>query len=128
MKNTLMTLATVLLFAASATAFSSGTESYGTAYKTKKVDQLYEKGKASYYAKDTNGQRLRYCVKTDENVQKVSRKSLKTFAGTSETELTNNLVSCDSPDSKITSIVDSEQVSAMVYYLNKRYRLNLYGS
>jgi len=118
--------ATAALLTFSASAIASGTESYGGTYK--KVDRLYEEGKANYYATDSSGQRARYCVKTEDALEKVSRKSLKSFAGTSAAELSSNLVRCEQPDAALASIMGDDQASALMYYLNKRYRLNLYGS
>jgi len=127
-----------LLVAFSAGLHASGSEFYGSSssygsnkvaksYK-KKVDQLYEKGKARYYATNSTGQRTRYCVKKEDSVESVSRRSLKDFRGTSEDTLKSNLVHCDLPEETIASSLENDQATALVYYLNKRYRLGLYGS
>jgi len=128
-----------LLVVFSAGIYASGSEFYGSSGSTygskkiaksykKKVDQLYEKGKARYYATNSNGQRTRYCVRKEDAVESVSRRSLKDFRGTSEATLKSNLVQCDLPEQTLAASLESDQATALVYYLNKRYRLGLYGS
>ncbi len=144
MKLTFKIATASMLLAFSAGVYASGSEFYGSkssygssstfsskkiakSYK-KEVDQLYEKGKARYYATNSNGQRTRYCVRKENAVESVSRRSLKDFRGTSEAAVKSNLVLCDLPEQNIASTLENDQATALVYYLNKRYRLGLYGS
>ena len=90
-----------------------------------RVDRLYEEGKSYYKAKLADGTRLEYCIKSDNGLTKLSRKSVKPFKRGSSTEFVNSLYSCADPNLKITDVVSANQGDAILYYLNKRFRLKL---
>lgn len=94
-------------------------------YQTR-VDQLYEKGKGYFHSSDVDGARLKYCVRDGEQTARVSRKSLKPYQKTSPTMLSDHLVNCDQPENLIADLLDQEKMTAVLYYLDKRYRLQLY--
>ena len=123
----LSALATVAMLATNLT-MASGSGDYGGNSGYVRIDRLYEAGKAQYYAPDTSGQRIRYCVKDGDLISKVSRKTLRSFSGTSADELSSSLYHCDQPETSISETLQGDQLKAVVYYLNKRYRLGLYGT
>ncbi len=121
--------AAAILFAVSAVSFASGTGDYGQeGLYQKKVDTLYEEGKSYYYARGENGKRIDYCIKNGDRLERVSRRSLKQFVNTSAEELSAHLCDCDQPEKMIDGRLDDRQLTAVIYYLNKRYRLSLYSS
>lgn len=121
--------ATAILFAVSAVAFASGTGDYGQeGLYQNNVDTLYEEGKSYYYARGDDGKRIDYCIKKGDQLERVSRRSLKQFVNTSADELSAHLCDCDEPGKMIDGRLDDRQLGAVIYYLNKRYRLSLYSS
>ncbi len=108
-------------------ASGGGGFSQGTTYQTA-VDKKYEAGKLYFYSARVNGKKVRYCVKSGESVQRLSRSSLRAFENSTTRDLSDNLYNCEQPEQLIAGLIDSDQVSAVVYYLNKRYRLSLSGN
>lgn len=92
------------------------------------VDRLYEEGKSYYKARLADGTRLEYCIKGDSGLVKLSRKSVKSFKKGSSTEFVNSLYSCADPNLKIADVVSANQGDAILYYLNKRFKLKLKGN
>ena len=89
------------------------------------VDQKYEAGKFYFNSAKVNGKKIWYCVKNGEEMQRLSRRSLKPFENSTTSDLSDNLYNCDQPEQLIADQINHDQVSAVVYYLNKRYRLSL---
>lgn len=110
-------------------SFASGSGDYGqeTVFQ-KKADHLYEEGKSYYYARGADGKRIDYCIKNGDQLERVSRRSLRQFESTSAEELSAHLCDCDQPDQMIDAKLNEREVAAVVYYLNKRYHLSLYSS
>ena len=128
MKNTFKILvpAISLIFAASASA--SGGGGFGNSgFSSKRIDQQYELGKSYYKAPLADGSRLEYCVKSDSDLQKLSRKSVKKFKRGSASNFVAALHNCANPDEKIADLVTEEQGQAILHYLNKRFKLRLKG-
>lgn len=90
-----------------------------------KVDRLYEEGKSYYKAKLVDGTRLEYCIKDNSGLTKLSRKSVKPFKRGSSTDFVNSLYSCADPGLKIADAISADQGDAILYYLNKRFKLKL---
>jgi len=80
-----------------------------------KVDRLYEEGKSYYKAKLVDGTRLEYCIKDNSGLTKLSR----------STDFVNSLYSCADPGLKIADAISADQGDAILYYLNKRFKLKL---
>lgn len=121
--------AAAVLFAGSTVSLASGTGDYGQeGLYQNKVDTLYEEGKTYYYGRGDDGKRIDYCIKKGDQLERVSRRSLKQFVNTSADELSAHLCDCDEPEKMIDGQLDDRQLSAVIYYLNKRYRLSLYSS
>jgi len=119
----------IALFAGASACFASGTGDYGQEglFQTK-ADHFYEEGKTIFYAKGADGKPVNYCIKQAEQLERVSRRTLRQFENTSAEELSAHLRNCDQPEQMIEEQFDDRQLSAMIYYLNKRYRLSLYAN
>ena len=89
------------------------------------IDRLYEEGKSYYRAKLADGTQLEYCIKGDSGLTKLSRKSVKPFKKGLSVEFINRLYSCTDPNLKIVDAVPANQSDAILYYLDKRFKLKL---
>jgi len=92
------------------------------------VDPTYESGKAIYTGRNKSVPKLSYCLRNGEEIVALKRKTIKNFKKSSYSELARNLYQCDTPDSTIKSQLESKQFLHVLYYLNKRYKLNLQRS
>ena len=108
---------------------SEGFGDSGSFERTERVvDPTYESGKAVYTGRKHATPKLSYCLKGEEGVVKVKRKTIKQFKKSSYSELAKSLYQCDTPDSTIKSQLESKDFLHVLYYLNKRYKLNLQRS
>lgn len=94
-------------------------------FSQKKIDQKYELGKSYFKSGKSNGSRLNYCVKSGEKLKKLSRRSVKQFKKRPTSEFVDSLYSCADPALKIADAVADGQGDAILYYLNKRFKLRL---
>lgn len=99
----------------------------GLSFK-QRIDQQYELGKAYFKAPMANGEKLEYCVQTDSGLKKLSRKSVKTFKRGSQSNFVDSLFSCVDPSVRIADAIPDGRSDAIVYYLNKRFKLRLTNS
>jgi len=110
----------------SGSTFASGGGHYLEDGSSVRIDRLYEKGKGYFYGSTLEGAPLKYCVRQGDLTMLVTFQSLKPFQNSSPEALSENLVDCAQPDSLIESVLQSDQLTAVLYYLNKRYRLSIY--
>ena len=89
-----------------------------------RVDQSYEIGKSIYKGRRGNA-KIAYCVELDGEKVPLRRKTVKPFKQSSVNEFVDNLYNCDKLDQLISDYLDTEQFAYVLYYLNKRYKLNL---
>ncbi len=89
------------------------------------VDPIYESGKAVYTGRSKSAPKLSYCIGSGEQAIKLKRKSIKQFKKTSFSELAKNLYRCDVPSETIKSQLEKRDFLHMLYYLDKRYKLQL---
>ncbi len=94
-------------------------------FSQRKIDQQYELGKAHYKSGKVDGARLQYCLKTADGLKKLSRKSVRPFKRGPASDFVASLYSCDNADLRISEVIDEEQGQAVLYYLNKRFKLRL---
>ncbi|MBX2882172.1 MAG: hypothetical protein KTR32_19650 [Granulosicoccus sp.] len=94
-------------------------------FSKRKIDQQYELGKSYYKSPQADGTRLEYCVKNGESFKKLSRKSVKPFKKGVTSKFVASLYSCADSSVLISDTVDPEQGDAILYYLNKRFKLRL---
>jgi len=104
--------------------FSSGTR----APAPRQVDTVYETGKAIYNGRQRGEPSLAYCVVADGEKVPVKRRTLKEYKKTDYNTLAQNLYNCDSPDTPIKDELTRDSMLYVLYYLNKRHRLDLRGS
>jgi len=116
----------------SITAFASGSYSSG-GYDSgsssirsapKPVDQAYEYGKSIYFGR-VQGKVVSYCINRNNVSSPVKRSSIRTVKGVSYTQLGKLLHNCENTEQVMSSILNKNQLNAVAYYLNKRYKLNL---
>ena len=129
MKTTFKILFPVIGLVASATVLASNGGGFNTgASSSQRIDQQYELGKSYYKSSQADGTRLEYCVKGNGGIKKLSRRSVKKFKKGSVDEFVGSLYNCAIPDQKIADVVSDEQGAAILYYLNKRFKLRLSNS
>ena len=91
----------------------------------REIDPVYEAGKAIYTGRQKGIDKINYCVKVDDQLLPVKRKTLKPYKKTSYSKLANNLFNCDQPEAQIGTQLGREDLTFVLYYLNKRHRLKL---
>jgi len=106
---------------------SYGGGSYNNTYKQRQIDHDYETGKAIYLGRQSGVEKLSYCVKVDDEITPLKRRSVKAFKNTTYNELAQNLYNCDQPETQISTQLSRDDFLYVVYYLNKRHKLNLRG-
>ena len=95
----------------------------------KPVDEYFELGESYYKSPRADGSRLEYCVLTDKTgLKKISRRSVRSFRNGPKSHFVNKLLHCSDPSVKIVDIVPAEETDAILYYLNKRFKLRLKDS
>lgn len=120
----ILSLALAALLSSGAFA-SGGSYNYGyDAPKPKPVDTRYEYGKTIYQGRAKNIGKINFCIDNGEAVSPVKAKTLRPFKRGSVRNLTSNLYNCDTSQ-KISETINSKDLSYVVYYLNKRFRLRL---
>lgn len=93
----------------------------------REVDQLYEYGKSIYLGRTPGTQKVSYCVKVDGEVKKLRGRHLRNWRGRKQLEFANALYNCKQPERLALIDLEQEQVAYVLYYLNKRYKLELAG-
>lgn len=127
-------ISTLILSASASTAFASGYSSgnYNSRNKdtkqTRSVDQTYEVGKAIFNGRQQGEPSLQYCVVADGEKVPVKRSALKAYKGTTYDDFASNLYHCDQPEKPIAEGLTRDSFLYVVYYLNKRHKLQLKGS
>lgn len=92
------------------------------------VDERYEYGKAVFLGREPGTTKIKYCVEHDGEVKKLKRRTLKRFKSGSAGDFANALLVCDQPENLALRTLKDEQIPFVLYYLNKRYRLDLHNS
>ena len=105
--------------------FSGGS---GRISPPREVDQVYEFGKALYLGRAPGAQQIDYCVKVDGEPKKLRGRTLRSYKGASQNDFANALYNCNQPDQLALRGVEKEEIAYVLYYLNKRFKLNLQGS
>lgn len=136
MKHSLFLKACALLVLISTDALASGGYtggggggfSSGSSSQQRQVDQTYEVGKSIYLGRQAGAPELSYCVMVEGDKVPVKRRTLKSFKHTNYNDLAANLYDCDEPDKKIVEKLGRDDFLYVVYYLNKRHKLQLKSS
>ena len=106
----------------------SGSGAPQTPVRKREVDEPYEYGKAVFFGRLPGAQRTKYCVLVEGKPKKLKRSTLKPFKGGSRLELANAMYDCDNPDRLALGLVEKKQIPYVLYYLNKRFKLELLES
>ena len=125
MKQKILYALAVSSFIFSPVILASGGGGFSSGSYAKKVDQYYELGKTYYQSSTINGSPIEYCVKDSDDLKKLSRRTAKQFKSKPASEFANSLYSCDDPSLKLADALGRDQGDAILYYLNKRYKLSL---
>ena len=139
MRNKIISGAFALCVAVSGQAFASGGGGGGGGYgggggsfggqtQQRQVDTVYEEGKAIYRGRKDGEPSISYCVASEGEIVPVKGKSIKAYKKSTYEELAQNLYNCDNPESLVASELTRDSLLYVLYYLNKRHRLNLQGS
>ena len=127
----LFALALICLFFSLNTQASGG---YGGGYgggnnfPVQQTDPVYEHGKAVFKGRISAYKDIDFCIITTNDelgFAKIKRKTIKHLKKTSYQKVAENLVSCDSTKQLIYQLITREDMAAVIYYLNKRYKLKL---
>lgn len=102
-----------------------GTGRISGSNNVRKVDQIYEVGKAIYSGRLKDTAKLDYCVNTGTEIVALSRKTIKPYKKKSRQALFENLYNCDNTEKIVAHELGADKVSYLIYYLGKRYKLKL---
>lgn len=115
---------------ASGSSSSSGGSynSRGFENRSAQVDTYYEHGKTIFKNRKSTYPDFSFCIASelDESIAtKIKRKNMKFLKETSVQTVAENLVNCDQPDQLALHVLNRDDLIAVIYYLNKRYKLKL---
>ncbi len=134
MRNPIATLGITLLaflsvgVAASGPVSSPGGFGGPSSAPARQVDEVYEYGKSIYNGRLPGAQKVKYCVLQDGKPKRVRARTLKPYRGGSKLDLANALYDCAQTEVLALARLDREQVSFVLYFLNKRFKLDLQES
>ena len=89
------------------------------------VDETYEFGKSVFKGRVAGAEKIKYCVMVDGEVKKLKRSTAKAYREGSFRDFAVALIDCNAPDRQALTTMDREHVPLVLYYLNKRFKLNL---
>jgi len=132
----LLAMASLAMLAQSSFSFASGGYSGGgggfsrspSTAPQRQVDQTYEVGKAIFTGRAKGEPSLEYCIEVEGEKVPLKRKSVKSYRKATYNDFAKGLYRCDEPDTLIAESLTRDSLLYVVYYLNKRHRLNLRGS
>ena len=104
---------------------TGGGSYYNHKSRNKEVDAAYELGKSIYRGRKEGAPKLNYCIAEEQDKVKLKRKSIKKFKKSTYAELAQNLYDCDKPNELVSKSLSSHQLSHVLYYLDKRFKLKL---
>lgn len=110
------------LFASGGYSGSGQGGSYGSTTSEKKVDQAYENGKAIYKGRSKN---VSYCIVDGSASVAVKRSTIKQLKGAKYADVGERLHNCENTKETMSMLLKEYELNSVIYYLNKRYRLNL---
>ncbi len=91
----------------------------------RQVDEVYEFGKSIYLGRAPGSQKIKYCVKVDGETKKLRGRTLRQYKGSKQVDFANALYNCEAPEERALLKIKREEVAYVLYYLNKRYKLDL---
>ncbi|MEM1092636.1 MAG: hypothetical protein AAGI67_19770 [Pseudomonadota bacterium] len=95
--------------------------------RQRQVDPLYDQGKAVFKGRVRDYGKLMFCVVDPESgeLAKLKRKTVKPFRDADATNFAASLYNCEMPEQQIAGLLTRNDLVAVVYYLNKRFKLML---
>jgi hypothetical protein len=125
-----VSLVFIVLMAQASLSYASGGYSGGNGDRSisRAVDQNYEQGKSIYRGRKAGEPTFEYCILVDGAKVPLKRKSIKAYRNTTYEELAANMYQCDQPEKQIASGLTRDSLLYVLYYLNKRHKLNLKGA
>lgn len=136
-RSVLITLVSALLVGQFSSASASGGYSGGGGFgnsnggidsRSRAVDQNYELGKSIYRGRKAGEPTFEYCIVVEGEKVPLKRKSIKAYKNTTYDELATNMYQCDQPEKQIAAGLTKDSLLYVLYYLNKRHKLNLKGA
>lgn len=134
----LLAAASLAMLAQSTYSFASGGYSGGGggfgggggnfSQQQRQVDQTYEVGKSIFNGRAKGEPSLEYCVDVEGERLPVKRKNVKSYKKGTYNEFASNLYRCDEPETRIAESLTRDSLLYVIYYLNKRHKLNLKGA
>ena len=91
----------------------------------KEPDNVYEYGKSIYQGRAPGATKQKYCLIVDGEPKKLNRRTARAWRGSDRLAFANALYNCDEPANLALKAVDEQQVPYVLYYLNKRFKLEL---
>ena len=89
------------------------------------IDEEFEKGKGIFLGRNREIGKIKLCVVSGNEQVKLKRKTLTPYKGASVNGFINSLHNCDKPDEVMLERLGRVHMSYLIYYLNKRYKLEL---
>lgn len=89
------------------------------------IDEEFEKGKGIFLGRNREVGKIKLCVASGDEQVKLKRKALKSYKGATVNGFINSLHNCDKPDEVMLERLGRVHMSYLIYYLNKRYKLQL---
>lgn len=127
-RTTVLSIALLSILSGGVFASSGGGESYNYDKPTPKpIDTKYEYGKSIYQGRDKSVGKVNFCISDGTSVKPVKASTLRPFKKGSVRNLTSSLYDCNNSSQQISEQINSKNLSYVVYYLNKRFRLNLHN-
>ena len=121
----------IFLFLASSNTLAFGpTGGMGSTGKSNarsmvRVDEYFLNGKRIIANRNTSIGKIKLCLKADNDVVKLKRKTLKPYVGVTTDHFINSIHECDKPEVPIIERLGDDNTAYVVYYFNKRYKLKL---
>ncbi len=95
--------------------------------RQRQVDPLYDQGKAVFKGRVRDYGKLRFCVVNPESgeLAKLKRKTATQFRDAGVNDFAASLYNCEMPEQQIAGLLTRDDLVAVLYYLNKRFKLML---
>lgn len=122
-----LTLFTCLAFIASS-SFAFGpmmTVGKSNARSMVTVDKNFLAGKTIVANRDKTIGKIKLCLKSDNGYIPVKRSTLKPYVHATYDQFIDSLHECDKPETSIVERLGEDNTDNVVYYFNRRYKLEL---
>jgi len=97
----------------------------GAAPAPRPRDEAYEFGKSVFKGRVKGAEKIKYCVKVDGELKKLKRSTVKSYKAVNVQDFALALFDCEDPERLALTTLPKEHVGVVLYYLNKRFKLDL---